>query len=79
MESNSVTQVITVKLRVSPDLKDKIANSAKNLNRSMNADMVARLEGSFESSENTSIERLSGEIAELRQLLLSNSPPHKGG
>ena len=35
-------------LRWSDDLKEKIAQSAKEHNRSMNADIVARLEESFE-------------------------------
>ena len=36
------------KLRWSEDLRQKIAQSAKEHNRSMNADIVARLEQSFE-------------------------------
>ncbi|UUG68503.1 Arc-like DNA binding domain protein [Acinetobacter phage TCUAN1] len=36
------------KLRMPPELKQKIAESAKAYNRSMNADIVARLERSFE-------------------------------
>lgn len=39
---------VTVRLRVLPELRDKIARSAKEHNRSMNADMVARLEDSFD-------------------------------
>ncbi len=38
---------VTVRLRVTPELRDKIAESSKEYNRSMNADMVARLEKSF--------------------------------
>lgn len=41
---------VAYNLRLPPELKDKIAESAKELNRSMNADIVARLEGSFEGS-----------------------------
>lgn len=41
---------VEYKMRMSQELKDKIAESAKELNRSMNADIVARLEGSFEGS-----------------------------
>ena len=40
---------VTVRLRVPPELRDKIADSANAHNRSMNADMVARLEKSFEN------------------------------
>jgi|GEM_PF-3596152 len=50
MEFDSSAHVITVKLRVSPELKQKIAESAEQYNRSMNADMVARLEQSFSST-----------------------------
>lgn len=39
---------VEYKMRMSQELKDKIAESAKELNRSMNADIVARLEDSFE-------------------------------
>lgn len=38
------------KLRLPPELKARIEQSAKEHNRSMNADMVARLEKSFEDS-----------------------------
>ncbi|EKU51392.1 Arc-like DNA binding domain protein [Acinetobacter sp. WC-323] len=55
---------VAYNLRLPQELKDKIAESAKELNRSMNADIVARLEQSFEkpiSSEQ--------EINDLRELL----------
>lgn len=35
---------VTVRLRVPPELRDKIADSANAHNRSMNADMVALLQ-----------------------------------
>lgn len=38
---------VAYNLRLPQELKDKIAESAKELNRSMNADIVARLEDSF--------------------------------
>jgi len=38
---------VEYKVRMPQELKDKIAESAKELNRSMNADIVARLEESF--------------------------------
>lgn len=41
---------VEYKVRMPQELKDKIAESAKELNRSMNADIVARLEESFLSS-----------------------------
>lgn len=39
------------KLRLSEELRDKIKESAKEHNRSMNADIVARLESSFTAEE----------------------------
>ena len=42
---------VTVRLRVPPELRDKIAASSEQYNRSMNADMVARLEQSFEKDD----------------------------
>lgn len=47
MEQEDLSTVITVKLRISPKLRDLIAESAKANNRSMNADMNFRLEKSF--------------------------------
>lgn len=38
---------VEYKVRMPQELKDKIAASAKELNRSMNADIVARLEQTF--------------------------------
>lgn len=38
------------KIRIPDDLKEKIRRSANELNRSMTADIVARLEASFESN-----------------------------
>lgn len=38
---------VAYNLRLPQELKDRIAESAKELNRSMNADIVARLENSF--------------------------------
>lgn len=42
-------------LRWPDELKEKIAQSAKEHNRSMNADIVARLEQSFELSERQAV------------------------
>ena len=39
------------KLRMPPELKEKLFNSAKDMNRSLNAEMVARLEQSFEKDD----------------------------
>lgn len=49
MSKNSGHLTTQYNLRWSDDLKEKIAQSAKEHNRSMNADIVARLEKSFEN------------------------------
>lgn len=49
---------VAYNLRLPPELKDKIAESAKELNRSMNADIVARLEESFEGSTFTKEQKI---------------------
>lgn len=58
---------VEYKTRMSQELKDKIAESAKELNRSMNADIVARLEESFEQKfmelEGVRTEELMKELA----------------
>lgn len=43
---------------MSQELKDKIAESAKEPNRSMNADIMARLEESFEGSSFTKEQKI---------------------
>ncbi|MHA3052616.1 Arc family DNA-binding protein [Acinetobacter sp. ANC 4640] len=54
--SNSGHLTIQYNLRISSELKDKISKSAKELNRSMNSDIVARLEESFEQKSFESLE-----------------------
>ncbi|ENU29511.1 hypothetical protein F991_02558 [Acinetobacter sp. CIP-A165] len=58
---------VAYNLRLQQELKDKIAESAKELNRSMNADIVARLEDSFEQKfgflESVPTEELMKELA----------------
>lgn len=49
MSKNSGHLTTQYNLRWSDDLKEKVAQSAKEHNRSMNADIVARLEKSFEN------------------------------
>ena len=41
------------KLRMPPELKEKLFSSAKEMNRSLNAEIVARLEQSFSTPETT--------------------------
>ena len=63
---------VAYNLRLPPELKDKITASAKELNRSMNADIVARLKQSFE--RNISNEH---EINDLRELLQQSMETNK--
>lgn len=46
--SDEQSSVVTLKVRVSPEFREKIVNTAKQNNRSMNQEIVARLEESFE-------------------------------
>lgn len=41
------SEVVTLKVRVSPEFREKITNTAKENNRSMNQEIVSRLEQSF--------------------------------
>ena len=59
---------IAYNLRLPPELKEKIAISAQEHNRSMNADIVARLDSSFSPSAKA----LSTQ--ELIEMLLSRFP-----
>ncbi|MCU4322213.1 MULTISPECIES: Arc family DNA-binding protein [Acinetobacter] len=52
--SNQTDHTI-VRLRVPPELKQKIEESAEKNNRSQSAEMVARLEQSFELSERQAV------------------------
>ena len=65
--SDSGHLTIQYNLRLSSELKDKISKSAKELNRSMNSDIVARLEESFEtkfgSLDSVPTEELMKELA----------------
>lgn len=73
--SNQTDHTI-VRLRVPPELKAKIEQSADANNRSQSAEMVARLEQSFKSDNNgtgmdisliSAIEDLRQELSQSRQ------------
>lgn len=74
--SNQADHVIA-RLRLPPDLRDRIAESARLHNRSMNADMVARLQASFEQVEGEAplgsrmLSQALGEMIEQRLLRVS--------
>ena len=57
---------VAYNLRLPQELKDKIAESAKELNRSMNADIVARLEESFLKNESSAPARSEVKIFHLK-------------
>lgn len=63
---------VEYKMRMTQELKDKIVESAKELNRSMNADIVARLEQSFEKNVSS-----DHEINDLRELLQQSMETNK--
>jgi len=54
------------KIRLPDELKEKIRHSANELNRSMTADIVARLEQSFENDKNLS-DNEKADYEELKQ------------
>ncbi len=58
---------VEYKMRMTQDLKDKIVESAKEHNRSMNADIVARLEDSFLATVDT-----ANSQADIKIIPLSN-------
>ncbi len=43
-------KVVTMKVRVTPEFREKLVTTAKENNRSMNAEIVARLEQSFDKN-----------------------------
>ena len=51
------------KLRMPPELKEKLFASAKDMNRSLNAEIVARLEKSFESFTTESVDFAHGYLS----------------
>jgi DNA anti-recombination protein RmuC len=59
------------KLRWSEDLRDKVSQSAKEHNRSMNAEICLRLEQSFETtqSQESEIDELRKEIKNMNMTI----------
>ena len=51
-------KTVQYQLRLSPELREKLRQSAEQQNRSMNADIVARLEDSFEAENRSSLANL---------------------
>ncbi|OTG70558.1 transcriptional regulator [Acinetobacter sp. ANC 4218] len=49
--SEDQNNIVTLKVRVNSEFREKIVATAKENNRSMNAEIVARLEKSFEDEK----------------------------
>lgn len=71
------------KLRMPPELKEKLFESAKDMNRSLNSEIVARLEQSFENvqSQESEINELRKEIKNMNMTIhtLAEALVNKGG
>lgn len=72
-ESNTV---VTLKVRVTPEFREKIVDAAKENSRSMNAEIVHRLEQSFSSvSQDEAMmwkEEAEALISELKNMVMQN-------
>ncbi|WP_227430388.1 Arc family DNA-binding protein [Psychrobacter sp. I-STPA6b] len=49
-------KTVQFQLRLSPELREKIRESSESYNRSMNSDIIARLEKSFHADENPELQ-----------------------
>lgn len=64
-------------MRFPDGMRDLIADEAKKSNRSMNAEIVARLQASFEASQRpdaVSLEEIIGAFARMMQLAIRAKP-----
>ena len=66
--------VVTLKVRVTPEFREKIVSTAKQNNRSMNQEIVARLEESFTIIQETkdSQQKLIESTLELQSAFKAN-------
>ena len=66
--------VVTLKVRVTPEFREKIVSTAKQNNRSMNQEIVARLEESFTIIQETkdSQQKLVESTLELQSAFKAN-------
>lgn len=66
-------KVVTLKVRVSPEFREKLVSTAKDNNRSMNAEIVDRLEKSFEEKQTheTEMHLMALAYKELKESSLS--------
>lgn len=70
MSNNGGNLTVQYNLRWSEELRDKIAEAAKENTRSMNQEIIARLEQSFEKnqSQESEISDLKNQIAHLTEI-----------
>lgn len=64
--SDDQSSVVTLKVRVTPEFREKITSAAKSNNRSMNAEIVHRLEQTFFAEENAGSQDLKLNYMNLR-------------
>ena len=69
--SEDQNNIVTLKVRVTAEFREKIATTAKENNRSMNAEIVARLEESFNKgkSQDDELVDLKKEIRNLNMTI----------
>jgi len=69
--------IVPLGLRMPPEIKEQIEAAAKANGRSMNAEIVARLQASFEPSANATavtLEEIIGAFARMMQLAVRVKP-----
>ena len=72
--SEDQNNIVTLKVRVTSEFREKIATTAKENNRSMNAEIVARLEQSFDSPmvfDPRNVNLITTIVAQSMQTLIS--------
>ena len=67
--SEDQNTVVTLKVRVSPEFREKIVTTAKENNRSMNQEIVGRLEQSFNSTNNNEVHDLKKEMERMNETI----------
>lgn len=72
--SNSGHLTTQYNLRWTEELKEKVSDSAKEHNRSMNADIVARLESSFSKGDPLTQLQLQHQIVDVELMIMGGLP-----
>lgn len=67
--STDESEVVTLKVRVTPSFREQIQQAAKENNRSMNAEIVHRLENSFPSAVRVPDPRKVRRLSDLARTL----------